>query len=266
MLFALSKLLGFLIAPSNAVAVLALLGLGLWSVGRKRAGRGLLIAALALVVAFGVLPAGTALMLALEQRFPPWAGGGAPPDGIVVLGGSIDPEASAARGAVVISRAAERVTEAVALARRFPAARVVLVGGNDNVLVEGPPESVYAKPLFESLGVAPARLTIETRSRNTAENARFAAALIAPKPGERWLLVTSAAHMPRAVGSFRKAGFAVEAYPVGWRTKGPRDLWSLNPSPVAGLIASDAAVKEWVGLLAYWLAGRSSALFPGPRP
>ena len=58
---------------------------------------------------------------------------------------------------------------------------------------------------------------MERRSRNTQENAEFSKALVAPKEGERWLLVTSAFHMPRSVGLFRKAGFAVEPYPVDWR-------------------------------------------------
>ena len=68
------------------------------------------------------------------------------------------------------------------------------------------------------------RLTLEDRSRNTIENAVYSKALAQPKPGERWLLVTSALHMPRAMGAFRQAGFAVEAYPVDYQTNGWRDM------------------------------------------
>ena len=75
-----------------------------------------------------------------------------------------------------------------------------------------------------NLGIPAERIELEDRSRNTVENAVFTRALVNPKPNERWLLVTSAAHMPRAIGTFRQAGFPIEAYPVDWRTSGMVDL------------------------------------------
>jgi uncharacterized SAM-binding protein YcdF (DUF218 family) len=106
---------------------------------------------------------------------------------------------------------------------------------------------------------------LELRSRNTEENAAFTKELVKPKAGERWLLVTSAEHMPRAVGCFRQAGFPVEAYPVSWHT---RKQVSLRPGPVFsyGLARLDIATHEWIGLLTYWLTGRTSELLPGPMP
>jgi uncharacterized SAM-binding protein YcdF (DUF218 family) len=106
---------------------------------------------------------------------------------------------------------------------------------------------------------------LESSSRTTDENARFTRKLVSPKPGERWLLVTSAYHMPRSVGVFRKAGFDVEPYPVDWRTRGWIDTSMPFDRLSGGLACADTAVHEWVGLLAYWMAGRSDALFPGPR-
>lgn len=203
-------------------------------------------------------------MMIIEQRFPPWVGSGNPPDGIIVLGGAIDPDASAARGMVSINGSAERVTETAALARRFPNARIVFAGGNANLLFAGPPESAFVLDLFESFGIPRTRVQLEERSRNTVENARFTKALVDPKPGERWLLVTSAIHMPRAAGTFRKAGFPIEAYPVDWRGGTWHGLWLNFPWPLKGLRISDEAAKEWVGLLAYWLAGYTSELLPGP--
>jgi uncharacterized SAM-binding protein YcdF (DUF218 family) len=131
----------------------------------------------------------------------------------------------------------------------------VLQGGN---------EAEYAVELLESFGIARNRILLEDKSRNTIENAAFSKALAAPKPGERWLLVTSGYHMPRAIGVFRHAGFAVEAYPVDWRTRGPIDLVLPFESVTAGLRRTDTAVHEWIGLVAYWLAGRTSELFPAP--
>ena len=89
-------------------------------------------------------------------------------------------------------------------------------------------------------------------------------ALVDPKPGQRWLLVTSAWHMPRAMAAFRKAGFQVEPWPVDYRTAGWSDAFHLFPfeSPAQGLRQLDLAVHEWLGLLAYRLSGRSDDAFP----
>jgi len=121
-----------------------------------------------------------------------------------------------------------------------------------------------AVQFLESLGVAPERFRVENRSLTTAENAQFVKALIDPKPTERWLLVTSAAHMPRAIGAFRKVGFRVEAYPVDWQTAGPIDLLSFAASPLTKLRLCDMALHEWLGLLIYRLTGKTDELFPGP--
>jgi uncharacterized SAM-binding protein YcdF (DUF218 family) len=264
MFFILSKTIGDLIYPSHFVTVLAALGAILLCSRFARAGRLLLKTSLILVLLLGLLPTGRALVLVLEQRFPRWTGGGDPPTGIILLGGAVEPARSAARGMVALNGNAERITEIAALARRFPQARIVFTGGSAALLGHGPPESAFMLELFDSFGIARSRVTLEDRSRNTRENAVFTKALIDPKPGERWLLVTSAIHMPRAVGVFREAGFPVEAYPVDWRSSGWRDLWRLPPWPLSGLSVADDAAKEWVGLIAYRLAGYTPELLPGP--
>jgi uncharacterized SAM-binding protein YcdF (DUF218 family) len=266
MFFILSKTLGILTAPSKVVTIVVGIGLVLLLTRFSRAGRRLLIACLAAVVLLAIVPVGQALTLVLEQRFPPWTASGNPPDGVIVLGGAIDPQRSAARGMVSINGNAERLTELAALARRFPKARIVFSGGSAALVFKGPPEAAFVLDLFESFGISRARIELEDRSRNTVENARFTKALVDPKPGERWLLVTSAIHMPRAVGAFRKAGFPVEPYPVDWRTGGWSELWKGSHWPLQGLSAVDGATREWVGLFAYWISGKSSELFPGPVP
>lgn len=227
--------------------------------GRRLAGASLIVLAIA-----GLSPLGNALILPLEQRFPPWDATRGAPDGIVVLGGAFDTVVSAARGEIALTDAAERMTVTADLARRYPSARVVFSGGSGQLVFEGASESDLALRLFESLGVPKERITLENRSRDTTENARFSKVVAAPKPGERWLLVTSAYHMPRSIGVFRREGFAVEAYPVDWRTRGPADLTRPFESLADGLKRSDTAVREWVGLVVYWLSGRTSELFPAP--
>jgi uncharacterized SAM-binding protein YcdF (DUF218 family) len=264
MFFILSKILGFFALPSDIAATLAGLGIVLLFTRYKRTGRALATLGVVLLVLAGLSPLGNALMLPLEDRFPPWDASHGPPTGIIVLGGAIGPEISVARGAPDLNESAERLTATAALARQYPAARIIYSGGSPRLVVMGGIEADFAADLLESLGIPRARIETERQSRDTIENAAFSKQMAKPKPGERWLLVTSAYHMPRAIGAFRRVGFAVEAYPVDWRTRGPIDLAMPFESITAGLRRTDTAVHEWVGLLAYWLSGRSSELFPAP--
>ncbi len=266
MFFVLSKTAGFLVLPSNLLVTLGLVGVLLMVTRFARAGRRLCAGALVLLALAGLSPLGNILILPLEERFPSWDPARGVPDGIVVLGGSVSPDVTNARGSPALNESAERITVVADLARRYPAARIVFTGGDAYLFPTGRTEAEAAVLLFESFGIARERIVLEDRSRNTAENAAFTKALVSPAPGERWLLVTSAAHMPRSVGIFRKVGFAIEPYPVDWRTETPRDWRVPFGIMSAGLARTDNAVREWIGLLVYWLTGRTSELFPGPRP
>jgi uncharacterized SAM-binding protein YcdF (DUF218 family) len=263
-MFGLSKVLGFFALPSNLLIALALAGILMMRTRFRRFGQGLLIGAVLLLAVVGIAPVGNALMLPLEERFPKWDSKRGAPHGIVVLGGAVSPDVSAARKDVSLNEAAERMTAVAKLARDYPSARIAFTGGSGR-LFQGASEADVVPALFESFGIPRDRVQLENRARNTAENAAFTKALVQPKPGERWLLVTSAHHMPRSVGIFRKAGFPVEAYPVDYRTRGAADLAGPFGSLAAGLARTDAAMHEWAGLVVYWLTGRTSELFPGPQ-
>src|SRR5215468_5491723 len=264
MLFIASKILGFLATPSNVLVAVGLLGLVLMRSKRTAcAGRRLVAAALVLLLAFGLSPLGRLLMVPLEERFPPWDASHSAPDGIVVLGGVVEPEV-ADRPDSGLNEAAERITAVAGLARRFPAAKILFSGGDNVLMPGGGSEAEVAGALFATFGIPASRVILEDKSRTTAENAVFSRQLAMPRPGERWLLVTSAWHMPRAVGAFRKAGFPVEPWPVDYRTA---SLWdALRPfeAPADGLKRFDTALREWVGLVVYRASGRTSALLPGP--
>ena len=264
MFFVLSKVFGFVTAPSNALAILGLLGLALAVFGARGAGLALMGAAMIGVAVFGLSPAANLLLLPLEQRFQR-PNPVAPPDGIIVLGGSFDTVVAGARREIALTEAAERLTEIAALARRWPQARIVFSGGSGQIIYGGATEADLAARVFQSFGVPLERMTFEGRSRNTVENARFTRDLVTPGPGERWLLVTSAYHMPRAVGCFRQVGFDVEAWPVDYRTRGPEDATRPFSSVSAGLRRTDVAVREWVGLVTYWLLGYVVEPLPRPR-
>jgi uncharacterized SAM-binding protein YcdF (DUF218 family) len=263
--FALSKTLGVMSLPTNFLIGLGLLGVVLLFTRFASRGRMLVTASIVLLAICGFSPLGNMLLYPLEQRFPPWDGTRGVPDGIVVLGGSIDPELSAAHRVTVFKGSVDRIIAAAALAHRYPNARIVFSGGSANLVSDdSAKEADYAVSVFERLGIARDRLTMERRSRNTQENAEFSKALVAPKAGERWLLVTSAFHMPRSVGVFRKAGFIVEPYPADWRTGTGWTLWAPSIFASDGLAQVDTAVREWIGLAAYRISGKTSELLPGP--
>lgn len=263
-MFYISKLVWLLVQPSMLVVVLLLGGVILLATRFQRTARIALIGAAALVVVGGILPLSTWLILPLENRFPRADLSGPPIDGIVILGGAEEARIAEGRHVHALNMAAERMTEGMALARRFPNAKVVFTGGSTNIVL-GPAIGADAGGMvLEDLGLDPQRLKLEREARNTSENARYTKQLADPKPGERWLLVTSAWHMPRAMGLFRKAGFALEPWPVDYRTTGWGDALVPFYSPSEGLRRLDTAVREWMGLAVNRITGQSNDLFPGP--
>ena len=271
MFFYLAKVLWFLAQPSTLIALLIGYGCILIWTGWARWGRRFATAGAILLLVVGLSPLGNALILPLEDRFPRAnLDAGPKPTGFIVLGGAEDRIVGAARGVPALNEAAEREVEAVMLSRRFPDAKIAFTGGDAAILYKSASEASGFASLLTAMGVAPDRLILEDKSRDTFENAAFLKAELGQQgllgPGARWLLITSAYHMPRAMGVFRKAEFAVEPWPVDYRTRGPADLTRPFDKVSEGLRRVDIASREWVGLLAYWITGRSEAPFPGPEP
>ncbi len=264
MFFYTSKVLWLCLQPSALLLILMLAGAGFLLARYQNAGRRLVLVSAALLLFGGVLPLSTWLILPLEQRFVRADLSGGAVEGIIVLGGMEDPRISTARHAHAIDEAAERLTEAAALALRFPESKIVLTGGSAEVLSAPVIGADAAGLVLRDLGIGDRRLLLEREARDTWENAVKTKALVNPKPGERWLLVTSAWHMPRAMGAFRKAGFPVEAWPVDYRTAGWSDAFRLFPfeSPAEGLRQLDLAVHEWFGSPRLPLIGSQRRNFP----
>lgn len=266
LLFYSSKVLKVFTQPDAVLVLLFLLGAALLWLRRPKTGRLLVTFSALVLFAVSALPIGSWWIGVLETRFPrPAFDTLAPPDGIIVLGGSLsNPTVTSLYGAISLNERAERIVELSMLARRFPQARLVFSGGSGDLRQKVAPESDRLKPFTTDLGIAPGRLEYEERSRNTWENAAFSLAQVRPKPGERWLLVTSAAHMPRSVGIFRKVGWPVIPFPVDYETAGaPPWFWF---DPVTNWYMVNIAAHETIGLIVYYLTGHSASLFPGPEP
>lgn len=263
MTFVLSKIFWLFAQPANLLLLLLLLGLLLGLTPWRRLGRWLTGIVALCFITIAILPLGDWLILPLEQRFPAPDNLPERVDGIIVLGGAVGVGRTVEYGRPDLNGHAERMTEFVALARRYPQAKLVFTGGSaaiwgDNRVTEAD----VARFLFETIGPSPDRVTFEADSRNTFENAVYSKRLVAPTDDERWLLVTSAFHMPRAIGVFRKAGWTVDPYPVDYKSRRrPRLRLSLS----AGLNMLHFATHEWIGMLAYRLFDRMDDVFPAPN-
>lgn len=245
--------------------VLLLIGFGLAAFGLRlpRVGFALAGSGFALFVVLALSPLGLLMMNVLEERFPKPR---LPAEiaGIIVLGGSFDTVIARTRREPELNEAADRITATMALSRQYPNARVIFSGGSASMIAKDISETIPARELMLSLGLEADRLLLEDQSRNTAENASFTKAIADPQPGETWLLVTSAYHMPRAVGCFRIAGFDVVPYPVDYRTPSGTEVWSPSTATVRNVEKVHFAIREFLGLAAYRISGRTDAFFPSP--
>jgi uncharacterized SAM-binding protein YcdF (DUF218 family) len=241
MTYYISKAFWLLAAPTSALVLLSV-GAALWALlGNSNCAAWLSAAAACGLVIGAFTPIGLALTAPLENRFP---------------FSRLDPEARL-DGIIMLPGGAGDGIDAVSkLSPDYPKARLTFCGfgaASEN-LVER----------LADLGIDRSRITMESQSRTTAEDALYSAALLRPKPYERWLLITAAMHMPRAVGCFRIAGFRVEPYPVEFASRGRSGALALFATGSLALIQLDRAAKEWIGLIAYRLMGKTDALFPAP--
>lgn len=256
-IFLVSKFAGALIKIETTLAAAAVLTV-FWSWRRRhKLARLTAIATAVLILVLSMLPTGNWLITPLERAYP------ASPaldnvTGIIVLGGAEDYSSAVHTGRIELNAASERLIEALELARRFPQARLVATGRSGAVKDEaGPGDRAMglAERFLTEQGIAPARLVIEARSRNTSENAKFSYELVEPKDGETWVLVTSAFHMPRAMKSFERQGWnGLVAWPVDYRGGGlPGNIdWDL----AGNLELTNLAIKEYIGQVAYNGLGR----------
>ena len=264
MYFIASKILWLVFSPSNFLFLIAALGLILLYLKWTRSARFLLTFSLLCLLGIGLLPLGDRLAQLLERQFPAWQDDGKPVDGVIVLGGGVDVWSSAAWGALAFNSAGNRLVAMADLARRYPSAKIVFTGGYGAMFGQNLSEADLIDRHISELGLEPGRVIFERESRNTKENAAFTKAFVTQGPKERWLLVTSAWHMPRAMGLFRKAGWRIEAYPVGWISAPGYESATLSVEVSGHLNTFDMMAREWVGLIAARLLGQSDELLPGP--
>lgn len=255
--FWVSKLMWFFISPTNLLILLLFVAsVLLWKNKIKQAKR-LFIILSGIVLVIGLFPVGEWLLYPLESKYK------ANPkpkleqvDGIIVLGGSIDVTRSTMWQQTVTNDSAERLLASLQLIKKYPNAKLVYTGGSGSLTNQKNKGADIAMQFYKEHGLDVEKMIFERDSRNTSENVIFTKNLVKPQESEKWLLVTSARHMPRSMAIFCKSRWSVVPYPVDFRTKAEELLridWNFN----AHLMNLNIGIKEWVGRLAYSIMGRS---------
>jgi uncharacterized SAM-binding protein YcdF (DUF218 family) len=235
--------------------LILLLGAGLYWFQRKKCGKRLLILSCSGLVFLGIVPVGLWSFEMLENRFPKTVQIPSDVKGMILLGGPYDILTSLGRGERAYNLTFGRFTQFIDLAKKNPHFQLVFTGNEF--------ENTHSKEDFQELGVDPSHVHFAEPAKNTMENAAKTAQLLKPTPDEKWLLVTSAYHMPRSVGLFRKAGFNVIPYPVDYHAPGKYEM-SFLIGLKTNLEAWNAVAREWLGMIGNYIAGQSDEFYPRP--
>lgn len=259
--FWLSKLVWLLISPDSLLLIALLLALACLVLGRERLATTLLGFACAAFLVIALFPLHILLFHPLDVRFKTNPALPDTLDGIIVQGGAEDAYRSSLWNQVSLSSGAERFITFIELAREYPEARLVFTGGTGSLTRQGYKGADVARELFGRHGLDINRIVFERESRNTYENALLTKRLVQPGKDEKWLLITTAWHLPRSVGVFCKQQWPVIPYPVDHATVPDPRLsvgWALSEH----LGQLKTGLREWLGLFAYYVTGKTTALLP----
>ncbi|GAA0558176.1 YdcF family protein [Rhizomicrobium electricum] len=253
MFYYLAQTFWFLCAPSHFAVWLVLAAAVLLYRNRVRAARRCAIASAAILIVAGFTPLSVWLMHPVENLYSrstlP-----AHLDGILILGGGTDAEILTSRGAPNASYGLARLAAAASIARLHPEARVVFSGGPFPI-GHWDSEAVAARKILIELGARPEQIVLEATSRNTWENFKNTKAIVKPKQDQRWVLVTSAFHMPRAMKIATKSNWPMIPWPSDYMTA-TSSQYAFREFP-ENLQRTDLAVHEGIGVLVYRLSGKA---------
>lgn len=261
MFFYLSKIFWMVAAPLSLIWFLLVIGFALrpW---KSTLSNKILIGTAGIFLFFGAFPVGYNAMVMLESQYARPTVMPTQVDGIIVLGGAFNATLSEKTGMVSANGNVNRMIDFIDLSRRYPTAKAVFAGGTGSPYNQDYKEADAAAKFMEILGFDTSRVIFERNSRNTYENITFAKNMVEPKQGEKWIVVTSSSHMPRALGIFEKQGWDVIPYPSSPKTDGEYQFMP-NPFGVIGnFFMTGMAMKEVIGGAIYYFTGKSAFLLP----
>ncbi|MBM4300629.1 MAG: hypothetical protein FJ121_03725 [Deltaproteobacteria bacterium] len=260
-MFVVKKIVASFFYPVALCLGILILGLFcLWATRRQRLGRVLATLGTGLLLLLSMPFISTKLLVPLEQRYPAllhpekisWEGekSGTSPKWIVVLGGGHRSDPSLPANSQISPAALGRVVEGVRLYKTIPGSKLLLSGGRG---FDPVPEAEVMARIAVLLGVRPQDVRLEPDSRDTADQAELIAKMLGR---ERFILVTSAAHMPRSMALFKKCGLQPIPAPADFRAPEAQRFSSGRFFPrTSSLEEVNAAVHEYLGLAWAWLRG-----------
>ncbi len=260
--FWISKLVWMVIKPDFLLVLFLFVGLICLYAGALKKAKLILGLVVIAMLTITVVPIGKWLLSPLENRFPTNPELPEKVDGIIVLAGAEDNYRSALWKQVELGRGVERLYYFMKFMHEYPDAIHVFTGGTGSIVHPEYKSADQARKIFRGLGFDVDKILFERESKNTYENGVNSYKMVKPKPGEKWILITTAWHMPRSVGIFRKLGWPVIPYPVDHWTE-PGSFFEIDLDLAGHLRNFKIGAKEWVGLLSYYISGKTSALFPG---
>lgn len=252
MFFSASKILIWLIYPLSLGVLLLMLSYWAALLRKKASFHILFWLGFIILYLFSIEPVPDLLLKSLEEKYAPLQGADLKADAIVVLSGDIKKRVFPRSD---IEVGGNRVLKAIRLYRQGAAPMILMTGGSGDLFDPSFKEAILMRDLAVEFGVPKEKVITETESRNTRENVVYTKQLLDKIKAKKVILVTSAFHLPRSLALFKKAG--VDVVPVGtdfYVTGDKYDLFSFIPSP-GNLSRSSTAIKEYAGILVYWLMG-----------
>ncbi len=259
--FVLSKLLWLLIRPENLIIIALAIVILLFFLKKDELAKKYLYITSTMIFFIAIFPIGSWLLYPLETHFPTKPDLPKQVDGIILLGGSFLPSNSEAWNKVQTNSFADRIHDFLALIHRYPNAKAIFTGGSASVLNAHQTEAYFAEKLFTNIGIKKGRIEFEDRARNTYENILYSKKIAQPQANETWVVITTAFHLPRTIGIFCQQQWPVIPYPADFHTN-PKGLFSLTLNLSAHLNTLNYAIHEWIGLVAYFLTGKTTSLLP----
>ena len=259
--FYISKIIWLLVSPDSLLLILTIISLILLYIGKIQFAKRTLTVTSLLFIIIALFPVGEWLLYPLESRFNTNPHLPKKVDGIIVLSGSESPELSHIWNQVELGTAAERSLTFLNLAHQYPTAKLIFTGGTGSLTKQQYKAADVAEKLFKQQNFDINRIIFERKSRNTYENAIYSKKIAKPLKNENWLLITTSWHMPRSVGIFCKADWLVIPYPVDHQTN-KNNLFRVDFDLSNNLNTLKTGIKEWLGLFAYYLSGKTTSLFP----
>jgi len=260
-MFVMKKIVALFFYPICLCLGILILGLFcLWATRRQRLGKVLVTVGTVLLLLLSNSFLSSRLLLPLEQQYPAllkpenisWEGGngGTSPKWIVVLGGGHVSDPCLPVNSQISGAALGRVVEGVRLYKAVPGSKLLLSGGGGSDPV---PEAEIMAQIAVLLGVRPQDIRLEPDSLDTADQAELIVKIIGRG---KFILVTSAAHMPRSMALFRRRGMQPIPAPTDFQVRRAQRLtpgWFFPGTSSIG--REETAVHEYLGLAWAWLRG-----------